>query len=406
MHFPALLLACAVALPPGPLVAQTLRLPPPSETPQAEQPSDSFLQALASHDAVAAHVFATRIAQAVRQHPQSGIAIAETDAAAARRQQLRSALFPRIEAALIGARALDRDFSGNSTIIENAIPRGRADAQLTIETSLFDAGAFGRIAGANARLRAARADAGAAGLETALEAIASHYELLALAGLADLADGRTERHRAILAATRQRVEAGLGAASDIARAKAGLAGAQAEATRLARSRAAAAARYTVAFGLPTPVQPGRPQPPTSLATNAEAAAALAQMNPAVLAAEAQAEAARADARATVRDRLPTLAASVSGTRYNVFDAGPNRELRGQLVLRQGFSTGGLEAARAKRMPGRGLQVLLPTGRGKKLSGKALRHLPMCRGWQHSTPACAPSISLTGRRATRWPSRCG
>ncbi|WP_188946521.1 TolC family protein, partial [Polymorphobacter multimanifer] len=71
-----------------------------------------------------------------------------------------------------------------------------------------------------------------------------------------------------------------------------------------------------------------------------------------VAAEAEAEAARADARATARDRLPTLAASVSGTRYNVFDAGPNQEVRGQLILRQGFSTGGLEAARTREAQAR------------------------------------------------------
>ncbi|MBB6227618.1 outer membrane protein [Polymorphobacter multimanifer] len=349
MRLPFFLLALALC---APLGAQQLRLPPPSQTVATDPAADPFLQALAVREAAATDDFAARIAEAVLRHPQSGIAQAGTDAAAARRQQLRSAIFPRIEAAFIGARALDRDFSGNSTIIESSIPRGRADAQLIVEAPLFDAGAIGRIAGGSARLRAARADAGATGLDTALEAISAHYQLLALAGLADIAAARAERHRTILDATSERVRAGVGAGGDIPRAQAGLAQAEAEATRLQRGREGAAARYTAAFGLPAPLLPMRPQPPASRATSPEAAAALAQSSPAVVAAEAEAEAARADARATARDRLPTLAASVSGTRYNVFDAGPNQEVRGQLILRQGFSTGGLEAARTREAQAR------------------------------------------------------
>ncbi|OYU14247.1 MAG: hypothetical protein CFE37_12085, partial [Alphaproteobacteria bacterium PA4] len=101
--------------------------------------------------------FRVRIAAAVLAWPGSGEAEAGQAAAAAARRQAQAALLPVLSASLSGSRSLDRGFAGNAAIVEGLIPRGRTDAQIGVDQLLFDFGASsGRIAGASARLRAAR----------------------------------------------------------------------------------------------------------------------------------------------------------------------------------------------------------------------------------------------------------
>ncbi len=333
-------LALALA---APAPAQLL-LPAPGGNPQAiDFGHDPLLAQLAP--AGDDDDFRAAVAAAVAAYPATGEAAANSDAARASQREAKSALFPVFNASLAGSRSLTRDFAGNAAVIESFAPRGRTDAQIGADQLLFDFGASGgRIAGASARLRAARAEADRSASDTVLAAATAWYQVLEFQALAEISGALVARHRSILTDTNSRVAAGLGAGGDTARAEASLADAIGDAARHARSLAAARAQFRQLFGADAPLHPPRPMLATSIAT-AETAAAMAHDTPPVVVALAMAEAARADARAVRGDGLPRLSAGVSGARYAAFESAGNYDVRGSFALRQTLSLGGAEAAR-------------------------------------------------------------
>jgi outer membrane protein, adhesin transport system len=291
--------------------------------------------------------FIAAVATAVARHPAQAEASAMTDAARAQRREARAALFPTLSASVVGSQSLARDFADTSAAVERLLPRGRTDASLGADQLLFDFGASGgRIAGASARLRAAAADAKRSAASTTLAAVTVWYQVMAFQALTELSDALVARHRTILADTGARVAAGVGAGGDITRAEAGLADAVGAATTSARSLATARARFREVFGAEAPRHPPRPPLDDATLASVDAAIAASRSTPEVAAAEAVADAAHAEARAVRGDALPRLSAGVTGTRFNIFNAGPNYDVRGQVVLRQSLSTGGAEAARS------------------------------------------------------------
>ena len=321
-----------------------LVLPAPLTDPRAidftTDPVLNFLTSPTPGDA-----FATAVAAAVIRHPALIEAAATPDTASAQRREVRAALVPTLSAALVGSQSLTRDFIDTSAAVERLLPRGRADAGITADQLLFDFGATnGRIAGATARLRAATAETDRAATDIALSAAQAWHQIIAYQALVELSDARIGRHRTIVSDTRDRVTAGVGAGGDIARAETGLADAIGDGARNARSLAAAQARYREIFKTDPAKQLSRPQI-TAPALTLDAAMTRSHRTPEVITAEALAESARAEARATRADALSHLSAGVAATRYNVFGAGPNHDVRGQFLLRQTLSTGGAEAAR-------------------------------------------------------------
>jgi adhesin transport system outer membrane protein len=344
----ALLMACGIIAiglaAPRPVQAQ-LVLPQPGQNPQAIDFSADPLLGFLAHAAPPAE-FRAAIAAAVARHPATGEADAGSDAALAARREARSALFPTFDASIVASRSLARDFTGNTAIVEGLVPRGRTDAAIGADQLLFDFGAAGgRIGGASARLRGARADADGSSAATALAAVEAWYQVLGYQAMTEISDALVERHRRILADTATRVAAGLGAGGDVARAEAGLADAIGATARQARTLASVRARYREVFGTEAPLRPLRPVRPQSAATDVPAAMAMSHVSPPVLAALAQAQAAHGDARGVRGDALPRLSAGVNAVRYNAFDSGSNYDVRGQVMLRQVFSAGGAEAAR-------------------------------------------------------------
>ncbi len=346
---PAVLLAAAMAGTPADaqsiLPQVQLLLPPPAQNPQAIDFTQDPLLAFLDPAEDTAN-FRTAIAAAVHNHPGFGEAEAGTSEARANRREARSALFPTFGVSLIGSRSLAREFQGASAPVEALAPRGRTDAIASADQLLFDFGASSaRIAGASARLRAARADAARSNTGMALAAIQAWLQLFGGQARLDLSQALVERHRNILEDTRARAAAGLASGADIARAEAGLADAMSAAAGQARGLAAIRARAHELFGADAPLHPRRPPPPPrSIAASADAAAGLSHGTPAVNAAQALAESARALARAARADTRPRLSAGLSGSRYNVFEAGGSYDVRGQVVLRQSLSVGGAEAA--------------------------------------------------------------
>ena len=293
-------------------------------------PSDDFIAAVAS---------------AVTRHPVLAEATAAAGVARAQRRETRAGLFPTLSASVTGSQSLSRDFIDTSAAVERLLPRGRADASLNADQLLFDFGATsGRIAGASARLRAANAEADRAASATALAATQAWYQIIGFQALVELSDALIDRHRTILSSTRARTEAGVGTGGDVARAEAGLADAIGDGARNARSLASVRARYRELFGSEAPLHLPRPKIDVVIVSQT-ASLEQSRRTPEVVSAEALADSARAEARAVRGDALPNLSAGVSGTRFNVFGAGPNYDVRAQVVLRASFSTGGAEMAR-------------------------------------------------------------
>lgn len=316
-----------------------LTLPPPGGDPQridfAADPVLRFVR-----DAAPAQPFLDRLGEAVAHHPAVAAAIAAAQASQGVRTQVRSGLFPQVDASLVASRQLARDFGSRDTIVESLQPRGRTDGLLSGEQLLFDFGATGsRIAAADARIGAARAEVERQAAETALGAIAAACDVLAAQTQADLAADAERRQRTILDQVRARVEQGLGPPSDIARVEAMLADTGSIAARTGRALGQARARYREALGTDAAPLPGRPLPPRSQAQSLDAAQAMARQTPAVVAALKRAAAAGRDLAAVRADGLPRLSAGLSGTRYDVF-GGSDYEVRGQLMLRQSLSAGG------------------------------------------------------------------
>lgn len=293
-----------------------------------------------AHQAAPAQPFLDRLGEAVAHHPAVAAAIASAQAVQGVRTQVRAGLFPQLDVQLVGSRQLARDFGSRETIVESLQPRGRTDALLSGDQLLFDFGATGnRIAAADARIGAAKAEVEGVAADTALSAVAAWYDVLAAETLAGLATAEDQRQRDILGQVRARVDQGLGPASDIARVEAMMAGTGDEIARDQRRLGQARAHFREAFGDDAPAAVNRPLPPLSQARSLDAAQALARRSPAVVAALKQAAAARSDWRAVRADGLPRLSAGVAATRYDVF-SGSDYEVRGQLTLRQSLSAGG------------------------------------------------------------------
>ena len=141
------------------VAAAQIALPAPLADPRAiDFAADPVLAFAASGSGDAD--FAAAIAAAVLRAPAVAEAVAGTDAARAQRREVRAGLFPMLSATVGSSRSLTRDFVDSSAAVERLLPRGRTDAAAAADQLLFDFGATGgRIAGASARVAAARANA-------------------------------------------------------------------------------------------------------------------------------------------------------------------------------------------------------------------------------------------------------
>jgi adhesin transport system outer membrane protein len=320
--------------------AATVTLPPPGGDPQHIDFSRDPVLAF-SRTTAPSRPFLDLLGAAVSVHPAVLAAIADSDANQGVRTQVRAGLFPQINAQIIGAHALARDFSTQTTVVESLTPRGRTDASLTGDQLLYDFGATGsRIAAADDRVRAARAEIERIAGETELRAVSAWYDVLGYQTLAEISAGSAARQRAILADVRIRVAQGVGADGDSARVEAVLADTEAQTARYQRLLDQARARYREAFGNAPPARLDRSAPPASQAHSGDAAAVLARQSPGVVVALRLAEAARRTARAARADGLPRLSAGINATRYNVFTGNSDYEVRGTIMLRQSLFAGG------------------------------------------------------------------
>ena len=349
----------ATAAQPAPAL---LELPAPTRDPlRIDFATDPILRL--SQSAMAPEEFRAVIAAAVARHPARLEALASQDEAEAALAEARERRFPSGEVTLTSYKTLAREFSNDPfNIIERSRPEQRTDALLNIQQTVLDFGATSRrIAAAGARLRAASAGEESMTDQLALRAIANWYDVVAYQALVAVSLEFAAMQEEFREAVRERIRQGVSAEGDLARAESYIASAETRRAQLQRSLAQAEARFEELTG--APAHPSLPRAPRlgEEPTDRGLAMIEARSNPQVRAAEAQAEAARQDARAVRSEALPNVSAGIDAGRYGVFENERDYDVRARVTLRHRFF-GGAEprveqaGARARAVEARAQRV--------------------------------------------------
>ena len=307
-------------------------LPAPVAAPlEIDASSDPILQL--ARGSVSQAEFAALVRQVVERHPGVDEVAAGIAEAEAGEDEARSGLYPVVDLGLNTNRTISREFEGSAIddILESSRPRGRTDATVTVQQTLFDFGATSaRVAAAGARLRAASAQAEASADETALRAIAAWYDVFAYRALVTLGLAFADNQGDLREAVRTRVRQGVSAEGDLPRVESYIASSEADLARFRRLLANAEARFEEMFGVPPPADLGRAPGPGGPFISKEMAQVLAGSTPAVESVNALARATRQDARAQRADTLPRVSGAVDAGKYGLSEV--DYDVRGRVVV--------------------------------------------------------------------------
>jgi adhesin transport system outer membrane protein len=318
-------------------------LPGPTHDPLNIDPGKDPILQLARSQA-SPEMFRSVVATAVERHPATQEARATSAEADAVVDEARERRLPSIDLSVSSYRVLSRDFSQDpQNIIERSRPAARTDAILNVNQTVFDFGASAdRVLAAGARLRAAAAEAEASADRIALNTVASWYDVFAYRALVALSESFVANQQELREAVEERVQQGVSAPGDTARVDSYLASAQTRLAGFRRLLANAEARYTELIGSPPPAYLERAPIPQTPTLSRDAAALAGMSTPAARSAQAMADSARREARATKSDRLPQITAGIDAGRYGVFENDRDYDIRGRVTLRQRLF-GGTEA---------------------------------------------------------------
>jgi adhesin transport system outer membrane protein len=354
------LLSAAIPAPAG-----AISLPPPSGAPQTiSADTDIFLAGLARREGTAA--FDASVVAGAAQLPILGEQAESVVAAKELRQQARSQLFPTLNIDLIVARTLVRDLNNPATPVENLAPLNRNDAMGAIDQLITDFGATSaRIRQSSAGVAAARANLDALRNQALLALISSWYEVLQYRTAVALAGDNVQRLEDLAEGAALRFRSGVDSGGDVARARAYVAGAQSQQVEFARQLAVAEALYQELFGAPAPDVARVIAPETIPPSNQS-------LRPEVVAAQAQFREASAAVDAAKADRLPVISGRLGANGYNVLQDGtPAYDVRGQIVLRQTFATGGAQGSRVAELKAKRRSAELAVDRAETAAAREL-----------------------------------
>ncbi|MEA3038461.1 MAG: outer membrane protein adhesin transport system, partial [Sphingomonadales bacterium] len=164
--------------------------------------------------------------------------------------------------------------------------------------------------------------------------------------LVGLTEDFVRNQEELRAAVEERIRQGVSAPGDTARVDSYLASAQTRLAGFRRQLANAEARYTELVGTPPPANLQR-APVAELPNITRDAASLKAMSgPQSRSAQAQADSARQEARATKADRFPQIGVGIDAGRYGVFENATDYDIRGRITMRQRLF-GGTEARLAE-----------------------------------------------------------
>jgi adhesin transport system outer membrane protein len=318
-------------------------LPAPSNDPLNIDMSTDPILRLAREEA-SEEEFRRIIATAVQRHP----GVLEYEAASAEARAVRAEAverrLPSLDMNLSSYRVIARDFSNDQdNIIERSRPSNRTDAQLSVQQNVYDFGASeSRVRAAGARLRAAAAEAEAGADRIALGAVGAWYDVFAARALVAVTEGFVTNQRELREAVAERIRLGASAPGDTARVESYLASAQTRLARFRRLLSTAEARFEELTDAPPPAGLERAPVAQLPALTRDAAQLAAMSSPAARATQANADAARQEARATRADRFPQVGVGIDAGRYGVFETDRDYDIRGRVTVRQRLF-GGTEA---------------------------------------------------------------
>jgi outer membrane protein, adhesin transport system len=292
--------------------------------------------------------FQSQLATAVQKHPAVLEAIAQSREVSGRTAEIKAGLLPTVNFNLATDNSLSRRFEdANGNRVESLRPGSRTDAVLQGQQLITDFGATRhRIKGSRLREGAAQLGVNAVAAEIALEAVAAHSRLVELQSITTLGNLFINRHQQILADTKLRFDQGYGPGGDVARVEAYLARAEGQIAGIARDLASARARYRSAFDTDAANDVQRVQAPRSAAATKEEAESIAEkLNLEVKRAKAVAAGAGEDYAAAKSDRLPKFSLVLDATKYDVFEARSDYDVRTRVVSNYAIFNGGLTGAR-------------------------------------------------------------
>jgi adhesin transport system outer membrane protein len=276
------------------------------------------------------------VAETLNRAPEAAEAAATRDAAEASLGEARSVRRPSVDLTITSYKVLSRNFGNNvENIIEESRPGHRTDQLLAVDQLLVDGGsANARIGAARERLQAAETDILGAQDQVALQTLASWYDVFTYRALVVLSSSFADSQRELRDMVQERIRRGVSAEADIARVDNYIASADARLARFRRLEAQAEARFQSLTGTAAPAGLSRAPfvGPTTISKDLAAAKALEV--PAVRSARSAAEAARNDAKAAKRDRLPTISAGLDAGRYGIYETPRDYDVRARITLRQ------------------------------------------------------------------------
>ena len=328
--------------------SSSTELPAPSTQPLAIDPeTDPVLRTaftMAPRDE-----FLELVRNAVALHP----ALDETSSFAMEAQyalyQQEAALLPSAEVNIIGFQVLDRQFEGDQidNIVERTRPDRRFDYLATLNQVVTDFGATSnRVNAAGARLRAAALRVDSTAEQIALNTIAAWYDVYSLRTILALTRAYRDNQAGARTAIEERIAQGAAAEVDAALVENSIAQLDIRAARFQQQLDAAEARYRELTGSEPP--PGLLRAPElgRIPASVEIVRAAARETPETRAARLQAQAAQYDAKATRRDMLPSIGASLNAGRYGLLEPRRDYDVVARVTLRQRLFGGLPQRAKA------------------------------------------------------------
>ncbi|MDB5672132.1 MAG: TolC family protein [Alphaproteobacteria bacterium] len=322
-------------------------LPAPSSDPlQIDISKDPIL--LLAREEAPRQLFNATIAAAVEHHPATQEAIALTAQAGSVIDEAIERRMPSVDVNVTSYRVIARDFSNDpNNIIERSRASQRTDASLQINQNILDFGASGsRVNSARARFRSAAADAEGNAEQTAMNGISAWYDVFAYRALVTLSEAFVKNQQELREAVAERIRQGVSAQGDTARVDSYLASAQTRLASFRRQLSSAEARLSELTGTPPPAQVLQPPAPLMPTMTQDAVAMASMRGSASRSAQALADSARQEARASRADRLPQIGVGIDAGRYGVFENATDFDIRGLVTMRQHLF-GGTEARLAQ-----------------------------------------------------------
>ncbi|EDL48474.1 hypothetical protein ED21_23198 [Erythrobacter sp. SD-21] len=269
--------------------------------------------------------FRTIVLAALEESPVDRAARARETAARARVNEARSGYLPAIDVGVSAFKTLERNFSDDPfNLVERSRPRERVDFTFSVAQPLVDFGRTdGQVRSAAALLRAAGYERQARTGEVAGDMVITWTQVFGYQALVRLIEGFVAAQDGLDEAVEIRIDRGVSAEGDRVRVESLRSQGLVQLAQARRQLASAEARFEQLSGFAPPDRLLRPPLLTDLRYTREYAVFAAENVPAVLRAEAVADARKQEAKAAEAGKFPELSARADHGRYGILERDRN-----------------------------------------------------------------------------------